>query len=178
MLNIECFRKGKNVLGGTPETWGNRNRFSPPTPTLRQLVRGQITLKHSEVLAPGRALHIRCHGIVAHERTASNQFPPSVTSHDDHSLVFSHIVVCPVDLVDIISLKPRIRHILLIHTPAHSLSFQQICDSLGGAANAPIVVSYDPVSLTADGSDIIWLRWMRDCLVVAEGNALARDPLE
>ena len=74
------------------------------------------------------------------------------------SLVLAHVVICTGLLVGIICLKARVRHILLIQTPADARVLQEINDSLGARRDVVRIVISDPEGVTTNSSHIVRLR--------------------
>lgn len=91
--------------------------------------------------------------------------------------MLSNIVIRTILLIYIIGFKPRVGHILLIGPPTYTLIFKQINNRQTRCADPNIVVPKNPVRLSPDGSDVVWLAWMRDSTVIAQRHALTCNPL-
>jgi len=95
-----------------------------------------------------------------------------------YSLVFAHIIICPSLLIDPITLIPRIRHVFLVHTPAHTCIFKEINNSWNRFIDMKFPVCPDPMGLPTNRSNVVWLAGMGDSMIIGECDALTRDPLE
>lgn len=101
---------------------------------LGQLVVVQVFIEHGEVLGLGKTVGIRCNRVVAHQwawKQFVSDFCSGVMMVWGDLLVLAHVVICTSLLVGIVCLEARIRHILLIQTPADASILQEINNCLG-----------------------------------------------
>lgn len=89
--------------------------------------------------------------------------------------MLANIVVGPVSLIHVISLKARVRHILLVDAPAHLSGLEEIDDGLRAGVDPLEAVVDDAVRVCAAGRDIVGLRRVGDGVVVVEKDALLRE---
>lgn len=71
--------------------------------------------------------------------------------------MLAHVVICTSLLVAITRFEARIRHILLIQTPADTAVFEEINNCLGARGNIVYVVIGDAEGATTNGSHIVRL---------------------
>lgn len=90
-------------------------------------------------------------------------------------LVFPDIVIRPVLLIHVGSLKARVRHILLVDAPAHLGGLEEIDDGLRIGVDALEVVIDDTEGASTASRHVVWLRRVRYGVVIAEQNALRRE---
>lgn len=83
-----------------------------------------------------------------------------------------NIIIRPCLLIDIIPLEPTIRRILTIHPPTNTLRLKQINNGLATRRDSREAITRDPVRGASNGSNVVWLRGMRDGEVVGEEDAL------
>jgi hypothetical protein len=95
-----------------------------------------------------------------------------------NALVFPHVIILPILLINIISLKSRIRQVLLVLTPTDTLRFQKVDDCFVLLVDAREEIPDDPMGLSSNCGDIIRLTWMSPRMVICQSYALLRHPLE
>jgi len=89
--------------------------------------------------------------------------------------MFPYIVILPIHLIHVISLKTRVWKVLLIFAPTDSFRIQQINDSLFLRVKAPERIQKDPVRVTAYRANVVGLTGMRKSVVVCERDTLFRQ---
>jgi hypothetical protein len=82
--------------------------------------------------------------------------------------VLSDIVVCLGLLVHIVPFEARVRHVFLIDTPANTLSFKQVDDSLDAGRNPLKAIVRNAVGAGSRSGDIVGLGWMCNGVIVRE----------
>lgn len=86
--------------------------------------------------------------------------------------MLANIVVGPGSLIHVGSLKPRVRHVLLVDAPAHLGGLEEIDDGLRVGVDPLEAVVGDAVRVRAAGRDVVRLRWVGYRVVVIEKDTL------